>query len=127
MNNRLFHQDYSATVAIEDELLIGTVEIDAVIMFSAESIADLKREFEKAIDQYVTHCQEQGVEPSKPYRGTFNVRVGSENHRHLAMAARRHGISLNEVVKQAVEEFNAKYAVDADKVGQSVGTKIAMQ
>lgn len=53
-------------------------------------------------------CVEDGVEPRKPYSGTFNVRVPPDLHADLAIIAAAEGKSLNHwiaaVLKQAVHD-----------------------
>lgn len=109
------HRGFTASIefSMDDELLVGKISnIDALIMFSAENVKDLKSEFRAAVEEYISHCNEAGVEPCKPYKGTFNVRVGSELHRAVANVARRKGIALNDAIKQAsidyVERANAE-------------------
>ncbi len=45
-------------------------------------------------------CEENGVEPEKPFKGSFNVRVRPEVHRGLAIAAAKRGESLNKYVSE---------------------------
>ena len=40
---------------------------------------------------------------NKPFKGSFNVRIGSDLHREAMMQAQDQGINLNEFVKQAIE------------------------
>lgn len=108
MNEHMKYKGYTAVVSFsaEDKLLIGQIEnIEALVLFSAESIPDLEHEFHAAVDSYIADCKLEGTEPEKPYKGSFNVRIGCDNHRRAAGIAKRLKISLNDVVKTAVEQF----------------------
>jgi predicted HicB family RNase H-like nuclease len=107
MNEHIEYQGYKAKVTYsrEDDVLVGRViDVDALIMFSGSSIAELKAEFQAAIDSYLAECAELGIQPEKPYKGSFNVRVGCEAHRKAANKAKAWGVSLNEFVRLAIEQ-----------------------
>lgn len=106
--NNFEYKGFSASVEFSsaDELLVGKIaDIDSLIMFSADNIADLAAEFKLAVDNYIAHCEEAGIEPLKPYKGTFNVRVGADAHRKLASIAKKMDVSLNEVMRRAAEDL----------------------
>lgn len=91
--------DFSA----DDDLLVGRIlDIDALILFSAETPKEVRHAFQEAVDEYVEDCKRRNVEPEKPCKGTFNVRVGSELHRQAAFAARQAHESLNAFVTRAM-------------------------
>lgn len=48
-------------------------------------------------------CENEGIAPEKPFKGTFNVRVGESLHARAVIAATKKGIRLNEFVRQALE------------------------
>lgn len=103
--NTLEHKNYRASVeySSEDEIFVGKVlDIEALILFSADSVQGLKIEFAAAIDEYLEECKREGTEAQKPYKGTFNVRVGPEYHRRAAKMAISWGVSLNEFMRIAV-------------------------
>lgn len=45
-----------------------------------------------------------GIEPIKPCKGSFNVRVGHELHLAATVAPHNYSMNLNEFVKQALVE-----------------------
>ena len=47
------------------------------IIFEGDSVFEIRKDFEDAIDQYLKHCKESGIEPEKPYNGKF---VLNNNH-----------------------------------------------
>ena len=71
----------------------------------AASPADLQREFEAAVDDYLDTCKAVGKEPQRPFRGAFNVRVPKLLHRSAAMRAVADSTSLNEVVVRALADY----------------------
>ncbi|VAW87792.1 hypothetical protein MNBD_GAMMA18-1006 [hydrothermal vent metagenome] len=76
--------------------------IDDLVTYEAESMPELKKEFEVTVDDYLQTCIDVGKKPEAPCKGTFNVRIGSELHRKLAVQSKRNGIKLNDFVKQAI-------------------------
>jgi predicted HicB family RNase H-like nuclease len=93
---------------------VGVVEVDPeagvihgrviglrdMITFEVAGAADLRREFEASVDDYLAMCAEGGKSPEKPYSGRFLVRTTPEVHRRLALMALARGQSLNELVNR---------------------------
>lgn len=105
--NMMKYKSYQAKVEFSqaDGVLVGEVcDIDALILFSADSVPALEAEFKSAIEGYLKDCADRAVTPEKPCSGTFNVRVGGELHRKAAGIARSWGVSLNQVVCSALEQ-----------------------
>lgn len=127
--NLLKYKTYSAKIEYSDadDLLVGEVcDIDALILFSAASVPELKVEFGRVIDQYLADCAARNVEADKPYSGTFNVRVGGELHRKAATIARTWGVSLNQVMCSAIEQIVDRHChqpavTQAKQVEQTLG------
>ena len=44
----------------------------------------------------------KGKEPERAFKGSFNVRTGSELHKQAALAAAKKGESLNKFVTEAI-------------------------
>ena len=106
MKNYFEYRGYlgSAEVDAETGALVGRLlYIRDTITYSAVSVAALKKAFEDAVNEYLETCEELGDAPDTPCKGTFNVRVGPDVHRRLAIAARRDDISLNEYVRLALD------------------------
>ena len=72
------------------------------IIYEGETVGELTKDFEGAIDDYLQMCEEKGIAPRKPYTGVLNVRLSPEIHSSAAMAASNEGISINAVIKNAV-------------------------
>lgn len=98
----------------EDACLYGKVlGIRALISYEGESVSVLREDFQASVDDYLEACAEKDVEPEKPYKGSFNVRVSPETHREAAMCAARQGTTLNSFIVAAVEK-----AVRAAQIGK---------
>lgn len=106
MKDMLKYKGYHGSIHFdEDELvLFGKVEfVKALINYEGESAVEIKKAFEEAIDDYLLMCEKENISPEKPFKGTFNVRVGEALHEKAAIAAIDRGIKLNEFVRQAIE------------------------
>lgn len=79
--------------------------IDDLVTYEAESLRGLEREFQTSVHEYLEDCANMGIEPNKPFNGSFNIRIGRELHRKLAFKAAGQGMGLNEAVQRAVETF----------------------
>lgn len=87
--------------------------IDDLVTYETASPADLQREFEAAVDDYVETCASLGREPQKPFKGLFNVRVSPALHRAVALRAMADCVSQNDVAVRALDAFvNAKVEVN---------------
>ncbi len=65
----------------------------------------LRKAFEDAVDDYLELCTKEGKIPEKPFKGSFNVRTGSDLHREAALLAKAKGTTLNTVVTEALEKY----------------------
>lgn len=107
MSNLLSYKNYNGTVEYskEDECLFGkVVGIKSLLSYEGNSVQELEKDFKNVIDEYIKDCEERGVQPEQPYKGTFNVRISPELHRSIAVYAIEHGKSLNAAVEEAIEK-----------------------
>ena len=88
----------------EDNCLYGKVMgmSRTGITYEGQDVNELRRDFEGAIDDYLPSCAARGVEPTKPYSGTFNVRVSPEIHSAIAILAQKAGLSINALIRQVL-------------------------
>ncbi|WP_076578218.1 type II toxin-antitoxin system HicB family antitoxin [Aquipseudomonas alcaligenes] len=104
----LTYKGYQGSIeaSIDDGVLYGSIlHIVDKVTYEAESIVELKKEFEASVDYYLAHCAKKGIEPNKPFSGTFNVRVGMEVHKRAVFHSRKNDVSLNDLVKNAIVEY----------------------
>jgi predicted HicB family RNase H-like nuclease len=102
----LEHKGYKGSIEydIEAGLLHGKIQfIRDIITYAASTIPDLNAEFIKSVDEYLDDCKVLGREPNKPYSGTFNVRVGCERHKNLALSAFDNGQTLNDYICSIID------------------------
>ncbi|MGN6491344.1 MAG: type II toxin-antitoxin system HicB family antitoxin [Agriterribacter sp.] len=106
MSDILQYKDYHAVVhfSAEDDIFYGKViGINDLISFEGESVRQLKKAFQEAIDDYLEACKELNKKPEKTYKGSFNVRIPSDLHREAAVFSAAQNISLNDFVRQAID------------------------
>jgi predicted HicB family RNase H-like nuclease len=75
-----------------------------VITFQGTTVNGIEKAFKESIDDYITWCEEEGVEPEKPYSGKFNVRLSPDLHRQITILAKKKRISLNSFVEKAIND-----------------------
>ena len=103
------YKNYLAEVEVDESvgLLHGRVVNSGpypIATFEAENVAGLRKEFELSVDEYLLSCEEDGVEPRRPFSGKLNVRLGPTLHQQVAAAAYTDGVSLNSWIVRALEE-----------------------
>lgn len=79
--------------------------INDLVTYESATPAELRSEFESAVDDYLETCADLGRKPAKPFKGLFNVRISPELHRAAALRAAEDGISLNDVVVKALDAY----------------------
>ncbi len=95
----------SVKVSIEDHCLHGKIEfISDMVNYEGETVEQLEKEFNLAVDSYLETCKEMGIEPKKPFKGSFNVRIGQELHEKAAKRAGEIGKTLNDYIKDIVKQ-----------------------
>ncbi len=67
-----------------------------VVGFHAESVAELKKAFIDAVEDYLECCSSVGKSPQKPYSGNLTLRVTPEIHAAVAIAAQVNGKSIDQ-------------------------------
>jgi predicted HicB family RNase H-like nuclease len=89
----------------DDECFHGKIEgIDDLVSFEGRSVDELKAGFKEAVEDYLEICRKVGKDLTKSYKGTFNVRVSPELHKQAVRKSVSEGISLNRLVKRALEK-----------------------
>lgn len=85
------------------ELFTGhVVDLRDEIYFEGGSIDELKESLKRAVDHYLSVCRERGEEAEKPFSGRLNLRLGSDLHRDVAVAAAASGESINSWIVRVV-------------------------
>lgn len=108
MNNTMEYKGYVGSVEFSesDGLFYGKVQgIRSLISYEGTDAKQLVEDFHSAVDDYLTLCAEEGVEPEKAYKGSFNIRISPELHKQAVVYAMAHQLSLNSVVEQALQNY----------------------
>jgi len=108
MSDMMKYKGYLGSIhySDEDKVFYGKVEyIQSLISFEGEDVASLRSSFQESIDDYLSLCAEKKIEPEKPFKGSFNVRVSSQLHRKAVLFAEQQGVNLNTVVRDALERY----------------------
>jgi predicted HicB family RNase H-like nuclease len=104
--NTMSHKGYTARVEYDerDNILVGRLlGIRSIISFHAETVADLRLEFETAVGDYLAECEEEGLKPEKPASGKLLLRVPPEVHGKALVAAQAAGKSLNQWASEILQ------------------------
>ena len=107
MKDVLVYKDYIGSVHFNanDEVFFGKIEgIEDLVSFEGDSVIELKKGFEEAVDDYLEICKENGKKTDKSYKGSFNVRIAPDIHKKATRLALMKGMSLNQFIQKAVEE-----------------------
>ena len=108
MSQTLQYKGYDGSVeySAEDRILHGhLLGIRDAIVYEGADVDSLESNFRAAVDEYLAFCAEEGKVPDQPFKGSFNIRVGSELHNQAALYAEEHHQKLNAVVSQALEQL----------------------
>jgi predicted HicB family RNase H-like nuclease len=108
MKNMMEYKGYFGSVhySDEDSTFFGKIEfIRSLINYEGTDVTSLKESFKDSVDDYLNLCEESGIESEKPFKGSFNVRVGEDLHRKAALYAESHKMSLNHLMSNALQNY----------------------
>ncbi len=102
------YKGYRAVISYdeEDKIFVGEVfGVTDFLSFHGSSIDELEESFHDCIENYLSFCEQAGKVPEKEFSGSFNVRTTPALHNEASEYAAENGISLNQVVSNAIEMF----------------------
>jgi len=105
MTNSMSYKGYTATMVFDplDKVIVGRVQdIDDIISFHGESVAEFELNFHAAVDDYLAASAALGSSPEKPASGKLMLRIAPEVHAAALKAAARSGTSLNKWAEAAI-------------------------
>lgn len=108
MKDALKYKNFIGTVQFssEDETFYGKIEgINDLVTFEGSSVQELSSAFQEAAEDYIVICKEAGKPIEKSYKGSFNIRIDPDLHRAAARKAIQEGITLNQLVENAIERI----------------------
>jgi predicted HicB family RNase H-like nuclease len=89
----------------EDECFFGRIEgIDDLVTFEGQDVQTLKKSFHEAVEDYIELCKLTDKPLLKSYKGSFNIRISPQLHKKAVQKSLMLGISLNQLVQQAIEK-----------------------
>ena len=90
---------------VDDKIIVGRVmDIDDIISFYGESVAEFEANFHAAIEDYVAASAELQSLPEKPASGKVMLRIAPAVHAAALKAAARSGCSLNKWAEKALDK-----------------------
>lgn len=107
MNNIIEYKGYIGSVEFseKDRLFYGKLQgMRSLISYEGTNAEDLIEDFHGAVDDYLKSCEQDGIKPEKPYKGSTNLRFKQETYRRMAIYALKAGQSINSFVEEACEE-----------------------
>lgn len=107
MMNTMTYKGYAAKIEYSDDDLcfVGHVAgIRDVIGFHADNVAELRKAFEEAVDDYLEYCASQGREPLRPASGKISLRISPEVHSAIYVAAEVSGKSVNQWINDTLSK-----------------------
>jgi len=107
MKDFMHYKNYYGSVHFDEDDLIfyGKIEfIRASVSYESTHAKGLKKAFHEAVDDYLELCGSRGIEPEQAFKGSLNVRLGTELHRKVAVAAAAQHISTNKFIADALEQ-----------------------
>lgn len=111
MTDSVSYKGYTASMVfdVEDKVIVGRVQdIDDIIFFHGESVAEFEASFHAAIDGNLAASEELGSAPEKPASGKLMLRIAPEVHAAAVKAAARSGTSLNSWAEGAPDKAARK-------------------
>lgn len=106
MKDMMHYKDYYGSVHFsdEDDVFYGRIEfIRALVSYEGSDVATLRQSFQEAVDDYLQTCTEQGTQPEKPFKGSFNVRISPRLHQRIAASAASKGVTINKYIADILE------------------------
>lgn len=108
MKNTMEYKGYIGSVEFSesDEIFFGQVQgIHSLISYEGTNAKELIEDFHEVVDEYLELCNEEGIEPEKAYKGSFNIRISPELHKQIALCAISNQVSLNSLVEKALQNY----------------------
>ena len=103
----LKHRGYHGSIEIdlEHQRLYGKVlSVKSLITYAGDNLLELQRSFEEELDDYLADCAALGVEPEKPFSGTFQIRCSPSLHKELSYQAQLAGVTFNQFVVSVLQQ-----------------------
>jgi predicted HicB family RNase H-like nuclease len=94
----------SVHFSTDDRVFFGKIEgIHDLVTFEGTTVDELENAFKSMVEEHMKDCKAEGKSAEKSYKGSFNVRIGTDLHRQAAQIASIEGITLNQLVQRAIQ------------------------
>lgn len=106
MKDLMKYKDYYGSVHFSEEDMVfhGKIEfIRALVTYEATDAEGLVKAFAESVDDYLATCKRQKIQPESPFKGSLNVRLGSELHRRVALAASQNDSTINNFIVETLD------------------------
>lgn len=108
--NTIEHKGIVGTVEFSEQdscFFASVVGIRDLLITEAETVSDLKKNFERIVDEYLAECKAEKRKPEKQASGNFQVRVSPRLHAlaKARAAGEPRKTSLNDVVETALKNY----------------------
>ena len=100
------YKDYTGHVEYDHEAKIFHGEVLGIIdtiTFQGTTVDEIEKAFKDSVNDYLSFCKKRGEEPERPFSGKFNLRIPSDLHAKLSVAAHLQGKSLNNYIKKMLQ------------------------
>jgi predicted HicB family RNase H-like nuclease len=121
MTNSMIYKGYTTSMVFDaqDKIIVGRIlDVDDIISFHAESVAEFESNFHLIIDGYLAASEALSSAPGKPASGKVMLRIAPEVHAAAIKADARSGNSLNKwaegALGKAARKPSARAAVRSD-------------
>jgi predicted HicB family RNase H-like nuclease len=101
----LSHKGFTGSIEYspDDGFLYGKVlGIKGLLSYEGITGKELEKDFKEVVEEYLEDCNDSGIDPEKPFKGSFNVRIPSYLHQKAALMAMESKVSLNSFVAEAI-------------------------
>jgi predicted HicB family RNase H-like nuclease len=111
LSDYLEYKGYLGTVeySADDNLLCGEVIGigKGLILYHGQTLDNLKRDFEYAIDHYLSCCEQEGKEPLRSSYGDINIKIPPDLHKKLQMYSKSRNVKSDEIITAAIKNYIA--------------------
>ena len=108
MSDYLEYKGYLGTVEYSsaDNILHGeVVGIRGLILYHGDNLDCLVKDFEAAVDHYLSTCKSEGIDPQTPCYGTLDVKIPPALHKQLQMFSLHNNKTQNETIADALRVY----------------------
>ena len=113
MSQTMQYKGYDGSVlySAEDKLLHGkSLGIRDFVIYDGADVLTLEKNFQGAVDEYLSFCQAEGKTPNVPFKGSLNVRLSKDLHLRAARFAEEHDRKLNTIINDALRQYLEQHA-----------------